>query len=340
VSHDGAWRRHAPGAQIRRITRTRSGLLPRRTSGGLTSRGNCDVRDNPKSPHKRRRTQHHHVGDLKALPLDKVLERVTERIKSTIDKNYAPAIHLGEEWGKIERNTVEKRLTVSFTLLSLAHVKKPDGSELYPQLLERIPRVMGQYDFALACELFPSRILSMNEKVLERIKSDREGFEAPLTEKDVARFNDQLAAGAKKDPTGLEARLPPVDAKGLESLMKPKGDGSVRAKAFTDYYQEELQRIRFLQDDIFHAKKRLQDLQEQKARDEAFLKERQQQREDVLARIAKARAKTEKDAADLRLYQDELFRYQLELATSEAELDQSCESDILIAPMALCAARR
>jgi hypothetical protein len=219
------------------------------------------------------------IGDLDALPLDKVLERVTERIKSTIDKNYQPALHLGEEWGSLQRDTIEKRLTVAFTLLSLAHVKKPDGELLYPQLLDRMERVMGQYDMALACELFPSRVLSINERVLERIKIDREGFMAP-----------------------------------------DKAGALVRGKAFIDFYEDELQRIRFAQHDIVLAKLRLKELQDHKTRYETLLKERIEQRDDVLARIAKAREKTAKDAAELRVYQDELFRFQTELATSEDEL--------------------
>ena len=72
---------------------------------------------------------------------------------------------------------------------------------------------MGQYDFALACELFPSRVLSLNEKVLAHIESDREGFEVPLDEKDVTRFNDQLAADAKKDPRDIKHALRPSTPK-------------------------------------------------------------------------------------------------------------------------------
>jgi hypothetical protein len=220
-------------------------------------------------------------GDLEALPLEKVLDRVTQRIKSTIGDNYEPAIHLGEEWGNIKRDTIEKRLTIAFTLLSLAHVKKPDGkAELYPELLERIPLVVGQYDFALACELFPSRILAINDIVLDRIKIDREGFE-------------ESSKGA-----------------------------IVRGKAFIDYYEAELQRIRFLQDDIFKAKKRLTELQAQKASCEAHLKDRIQKRDETLAQIAVARVKTNKDAAELKVFQDDLFRYQTELATSEDELER------------------
>lgn len=219
------------------------------------------------------------MGDLKKLPTSAVLDRVKERLNSTIDKNYQPAIHLGEEWSKQERDTIEKRLTVAFTLLSLAHVKKPDGELLDPKLLDRIPLVVGQYDFAVAAELFPSRLMKLNEKVLERIRIDREGFETP-----------------------------------------DKDGNLVRSKAFIDYYEDELQRIRFKQQDIAKAKLRLEDLQTQKARYETLLTERTEQRAKVLAKIAAARAKTSVDAAELRRYQDDLFRYQIELATSEEDL--------------------
>ncbi len=218
-------------------------------------------------------------GDIEALPLDKVLERVTERVKSTYGPKYQSDIHLGEEWGKIERDTIEKRLTITFTMLSLAHVKKPDGELLFPYLMDRIPLVMGQYDFALACELFPSRLMQINELVLDRIRIDREGFE-----------------------------------------VSDKAGALVRGKAFIDFYEDELQRIRFLQNDIFKAKIRLADLQDQLKRDTDLLEKRKEQRDDVLKRIASARAKTAKDIAELRGYQNELFRFQTVLATSEEEL--------------------
>ncbi len=219
-------------------------------------------------------------GDLEKLPLDTVLKRVEDRIKSTIDETYQPAIHLGDEFANLKRDTIEKRLTISFTLLSLAHVKKPNGELLYPFLLERIPLVMGQYDFALACEFFPRGLLEVNQKVLERIGIDREGWEVP-----------------------------------------DKGGGAlVRGKAFIDYYEDELQRIRFIQNDIFKAKIRLADLQEVQKRDTALLEQRKEQRDDVLKRIAVARAKTAKEMTELRVYQDELFRYETGLANSEETL--------------------
>lgn len=220
------------------------------------------------------------IGDLQKLPLSQVMERVTERLKSTIDMKYQPALHLGEEWGKQDRDTIEKRLSVAFTLLSLAHVKKPDGELLDPKLLERIPLVMGQYDFALACELFPSRVLRLNDLVKERIREDREGFEV-----------------ADKDGALIRNR-----------------------SGFIDAYEDELQRNRFMQQDIDKAKLRLADLQEQKIRYQKLLEQRTEQRADVLKKIAKARAKTEQEIAELRRFQEGLFRYQVELATSEEDL--------------------
>lgn len=219
------------------------------------------------------------MGDLKALPLSEVLGRVNERLQSTIDPTYKPLIHFGADFPAKDRDTIEKRLTVAFTLLSLAHVKRPDGELLYPDLLERIPLVMGQYDFTLAAELFPSRILKANARVVDRIRIDREGFEVP------------------------------------------NADGNlVRGKGFIDDYEHELQRIRFLQQDIAKAKLRYSDLEQQKARYETLLAERTKQRADVLARIAKSREKTAEDIAELRRFQDDLFRYQTELSDSEDRL--------------------
>jgi hypothetical protein len=110
-----------------------------------------------------------------------------------------------------------------------------------------------------------------------------------------------------------------IDREGFE--VPDQAGAVVRGKAFIDYYEDELQRIRFVQNDIFKAKIRLNDLKEQKARYETLLAERTKQRVDVLERIAKARTKTARDAAELRLFQDDLFRYQLELATSDEQLN-------------------
>jgi hypothetical protein len=148
--------------------------------------------------------------------------------------------------------------------------------------MKRVPAVVGMYDYAVACELFPGRLIALNERVLDRIRIDREG-----------------------------AVVPGADATSL-----------VRTKAFIDYYEEELQRIRFIQQDIFKANIRLGILEDQKARYEVLLKERVEQRADVLKRIEVARAKTASDAASLRIFQEELHRYQKELATAEADLER------------------
>jgi hypothetical protein len=218
---------------------------------------------------------------LEALPIDDVMKRVTQRLESTIGDTYQPAIHIGDEYGSLKRDTIEKRLTAAFTLLSLAHVRRPDGELLFPKLLDRIPKVVGLYDFSLAAELFPRQLLTLNQQVLERIKIDRQGFEVP-----------------------------------------DKGNGVVRSKAFIDYYEDELQRIRFLQNDIFKANIRLKDLQDQKARLETLLAERTKQRQDVLERIAKARIKTKQEAERLHVFETEMHKNQVELSSSEEILER------------------
>ncbi len=121
-------------------------------------------------------------GDLEETPLEKILDRVSARVKAPLEKGYDPALHLGPEWAGKERDSIEKRISTAYLMLALAQLKKPDGEPLFPKLSDRIPLVMGQFDYTLALSQYPSRIQQMNERILEQLRLDREGFEA--TDKD------------------------------------------------------------------------------------------------------------------------------------------------------------
>ena len=116
-------------------------------------------------------------GDLEKLPNEKVMQRILDRLDSTIAKEFDPNLQFGEGWKGQERETVEKRLSIAYALISLGHVRKPNSAELlYPKMMERIPLVVGQYDFASACRLMPARIKILNDRIREQLVMDREGI--------------------------------------------------------------------------------------------------------------------------------------------------------------------
>jgi hypothetical protein len=115
-------------------------------------------------------------GDPKALPLDTVMKRVGDRVAKVMDEKFDTSLTLGDGFKDQDRESIEKRLMASYTMLSLAFLKKPNGELLDPKMLDRIPLVVGQYDAAEAANRFPARIKAMNERILDNIRIDREGF--------------------------------------------------------------------------------------------------------------------------------------------------------------------
>lgn len=219
-------------------------------------------------------------GDLEALPLDKVRDRVAERVLASIAPQFDPKVHLGDGWEGKERDSVEKRLAAAFTLLSLSYVKRPDGTPLYPNLSDRLPLVFGQYDFTVAASAFPRRVQLMQDRMLTLLRENRDGFEV-------------------LDKDGTTVR---------------------RSWGFPDKYTRDLDEIRDTQQNIAKATLRLADLEKDKTRYEQLLDERTKQRADILARISKARVKTDEENKELRLLQNELFEFQRQLAESDRAL--------------------
>ena len=219
------------------------------------------------------------IGDLDALKTDVILQRVDDRIASTLNEKYVGKLQLGEAWDRETRETVEKRLMASFTMLSLAYVKKPNGEKLEPKLLDRIPLIVGQYDAAMAATLFPAQINALNDQALDAIKYDRSGY------------------AVKKD------------------------DKELRVQSFSDRYEDLLQQIRFVQQDIKKSKRRLADLEADKVRLGKLNDDRTKTRKEIVEAIEADRAKTAKLNAELRVLQTELFQFELRLSTREEELE-------------------
>ena len=227
------------------------------------------------------------IGDLDALKTEAVLQRVSDRIASTLNEKYDSKLQLGwvvdpvndPQGLRLQRETVEKRLMAAFTMLSLAYVKKPNGEKLEPKLLDRIPLVVGQYDAALAATLFPAQINALNDRMLAAIDKDRNG------------------EAVKKD------------------------DKEMRIMSFADRYEDQLQQIRFVQQDTVKSQRRLKDLEADKERLTKLLADRIKTRETILSSIETERAKTAKLNSELLILQTELFQFERRLATSTEELE-------------------
>ncbi|HEX3313726.1 MAG TPA: hypothetical protein VHR72_02490 [Gemmataceae bacterium] len=219
------------------------------------------------------------IGDLDALKTDEILQHVDDRIASTLKDKYDPKLQLG--WvpdpandpknRRMERETVEKRLMASFTMLSLAYVKKPSGEKLEPKLLDRIPLVVGQYDAAMAETLFPATINALNEQALEAIKYDRSGYAVKKDDKEmrVQSFSDryedllQQIRFVQQDTLKSKRRLADLEAEKVR-LGKLSDERIATRKTILDSIETERAKtdklngeLRVLQTELFQFERRL-----------------------------------------------------------------------------------
>jgi hypothetical protein len=168
------------------------------------------------------------IADLEALPTAAVLKRVEDRIKSTLLEKFDPKMQLGwvsdsvndPQDFRLKRETAEKRLMASFTMLSLAYVKRPNGAKLEPELLDRIPLIVGQYDAALAATLFPALINDFNQRVVTQIQQDLVGYAVKKDDKETRvqgfpdRYEDllQQIRFVQQDSLKAKRRLADLEA--------------------------------------------------------------------------------------------------------------------------------
>src|SRR5262249_55357501 len=123
-----------------------------------------------------------------------------------------------------------------YTMLSLAYLKKPNGELLDPKLIDRIPLVMGQYDAAVAANLFPARIKAMNERILENIKIDREGFAS----KDNLRGSGFID---RHSDLIQQIRYTQLDIQKAERRLKDLTDDKARLEKLLDERKVQLQKV-------------------------------------------------------------------------------------------------
>ncbi len=149
----------------------------------------------------------HRPGDVKTFLVEKAVDldkdgqyaiKVTQlksllqdRFEVATGAKYKASVHLGQEWEGEPRTSIEKRRTISHLLLTLAYLRKPDGELLYPRGLERAQTVVGLFEIAGACQALTAGLQKLEEKVIDAIKIDRQGYSLKGTERTEAFIDRQ-----------------------------------------------------------------------------------------------------------------------------------------------------
>ena len=228
------------------------------------------------------------IADLDTFKLDQLKKRLQKRFDVAIADKFDGSVHQGPDWDTESRHTMEKRQTIGFLLVALAHVQKPDPNQpdklvpLYPDgtagapTLARAQTVLGLYEFAAAAQNLPLAWERLEERVLEAIHIDRQGFDITVKDKD---GKDQI----------------------------------VRNQAFIDKHDAEIMRIKELIIEVKKADDRLKDLQDQNKNAKKIFEDRAQHLKEMTKKLIAARTETAKQVAELRELQRQLYQAQTEL---------------------------
>ncbi len=160
-------------------------------------------------------------GDLEDLKLDQLKDLLRRRLEGAIADTFDPVIHQGKEWEGQGRTSWERRQAIAFLLFTLGNLKKLDGAAFYD--LERCNAVVGHYEFNRAAQNLVAAYQKLEEKVLESIAIDRQGYEIFIKDKVPARsqsFIDQHHAEIKRIKD-LAADLKKAELR-LEDLKEQK----------------------------------------------------------------------------------------------------------------------
>jgi hypothetical protein len=234
------------------------------------------------------------AGDPDQFPLDELKKRLQKRFAIAVADKYDGSVHQGAEWDGEKRLSWEKRQTIGFLLLAIANVHKPDPSQpertipLYADAaaagtpnLPRAQTVLGLYEFAAAAQNLPIAWQTLEQRIIQAIHVDREGFDLVFKDKD----------GKLKEMDGKPAR----------------------SQAFIDKYETEIKRIQDLTAETKEAQGRLTDLRDQNKTAKKIFTDRQEHLAAMTKQLIEARAETARKIAELRELQRQLYRAQAEL---------------------------
>jgi hypothetical protein len=93
-----------------------------------------------------------HAGDIELYSLKELQEQFGKRMDAAVSEKYDPDMFFGETFAGKPRGSIEKRMSIGFTLLAVAYVHKPDEKKelLFPRAVERTKKVLGLLEFSYA----------------------------------------------------------------------------------------------------------------------------------------------------------------------------------------------
>lgn len=116
------------------------------------------------------------VAQLDKLPLDRLQNLLMRRMDALLADKFDPALHFGKNWENEARDTVDRRHAIAYFLFTISQVKKPNDSPPQPLYSpERAQAVIGLHQAALSAQALAGALTGVHERVLDAIKSDREG---------------------------------------------------------------------------------------------------------------------------------------------------------------------
>lgn len=216
------------------------------------------------------------VAEVDSITLGQVEELFKRRCDQASAGKFDSVVHHGKEWEGVQRGTLEKRAAIGLLILAIAQAQAPDGNPLVPRGLERAPAVLGMYEFAFAAQAFADMQRQIEQRWLEAIHIDREGFEVDIKGKLMRgpAFIDQHAHRIERIKTLM------LDLRKAEKRLDEVQEQNVRARKLYEervgHVEDTLAKlaaarretnrlvteVRTLQDELFRAQRELADAAE------------------------------------------------------------------------------
>lgn len=118
------------------------------------------------------------IGDVYSKDpkkLDDYYAMLERRLKSAKADKFDPKFNFGSEWQDKDRDSIEKRQVIAFVLFTIGQARKPDGTPLYPQGADRVQKVIGLFEDAVAAHYLTGAVDKMTQRLLQLAIEDRDG---------------------------------------------------------------------------------------------------------------------------------------------------------------------
>lgn len=252
------------------------------------------------------------AGDLEAYPLAELKRQFEKRMDAAVADKFDGEMFFGEPFAGKPRGSIEKRMTIGLTLLSIAHVHEPvdDGKPpkyLAPEGVERAKKVLGLWEFAHSALNYTFCLgMLYGETYFERDKAGKDRI-----------VSVGLLTNIKADREGF---MIIEDPKTKEKKVLP-------GASFWDRHDAIVGEIIDLQRDLHATKGRLDAAAAQNKLAEKTYSARVTHLADTVDRLSKSRARTLELVAKARELQEQLFEAQVRLVDA-AEANFRLEEDI------------